>query len=131
MLGALAAARVGVPSGFGGIVAGDRATPGDGMVELIAPVARIVCLVVTDCCFRGFGGGWVPGGPYGARGPRVASGRRPDGVSRVEPHGDGSVRIVLRDSVGRDFSGSVADPAVQSLLVAAVRDSADAGGRHT
>ena len=50
-------------------------------------------------------------------------------VSRVEPRVDGSIRIVLRDSVDRDFSGSVADPAVQSLLVGAVRDSVDAGVR--
>ncbi len=46
-------------------------------------------------------------------------------VSHVEKMGDGLVRIVLQDSVARELSGRLDDQAVQSLLLAAARNTVD------
>jgi hypothetical protein len=46
-------------------------------------------------------------------------------VSHVEKMGDGSVRIVLQDSVARELSGRLDDQAVQSLLLTAARNTVD------
>jgi len=50
-------------------------------------------------------------------------------VRYIEPEGPGKVQIVLDETHQQVLSGSVADPSIQRLLLAAAKDPSDAGVR--